>query len=203
MKELQYFTLVWLSYRLAATFAFGLPLTLLIWAAVKKETAIVKLMSIYWKVSSLMAISMLFLTNQNAIGYLTFFITPFLMVISLWFWVDLNEELDNLPPWRPLPLTIRIWRWALSCFAITWGTMSFTSLDCMDTLKGSTCSSWLQEPQNLHQITEKIFSFLFGANWNEPMAEFIGYVALVIYTLGFLQWLLIRLPKDGRIAGNF
>ena len=42
-------------------------------------------------------------------GY--FMLAPLLIVAVLWFWVDLNEELADLPPWRPLPLTVRIWRW--------------------------------------------------------------------------------------------
>ncbi len=203
MKELPYFTLVWLSYRLAATFAFGLPLIMLVWAASKREVAIVRLLSIYWKVASLIVISILLLTNQKPIGYLTFFIAPFLMIISLWFWVDLNEELDSLPPWRALPFTIRVWRWSLSIFSLIFAILTFKSLPCIKGLEGTVCSSWLEVPQHLHQITEKLFNFLFGGNWSQPLASFMGYVALIIYTLGFLQWLLIRLPKDGRIAGKF
>ena len=203
MTELPYFILVWLSYRLAATFAVGLPLILLIWAALKKEAAIVRLMSIYWKISSLMAISMLLLTNQRPIAFLTFFITPLLMVTAIWFWVDLNEELDNLPPWRPLPFTVRIWRWALSGFGLMFAILTFLSLSCFKTLNGTTCSAWLEGPKNLHQIAEKLFNFLFGANWSEPLAAFIGYVALIIYILALLQWFLIRMPKDGRVSGNF
>ena len=34
-------------------------------------------------------------------------------------------------------------------------------------------------------------------------AAFAGYVALVAYGVGALQWLLVRLPKQGRIAGDF
>ena len=32
LTELQFQSLVWLSYRIAATFAFGLPILILIWA---------------------------------------------------------------------------------------------------------------------------------------------------------------------------
>ena len=32
---------------------------------------------------------------------------------------------------------------------------------------------------------------------------FVGYVALVAYVVGLLQWLLVRLPKQGRVAGEF
>ncbi len=32
---------------------------------------------------------------------------------------------------------------------------------------------------------------------------FVGYVALVAYGVGALQWLLVKLPKQGRVAGGF
>ena len=203
VSELSYRILVWLAYRLAATFAVGLPLVLLIWALLRKETSMVRLLSIYWKIASLLGISMLLLTNQRPIGYLTFFIAPFLMVASVWFWVDLNEELADLPKWRPLPLTVRIWRWAISFYGLTFATLTSTSLPCMNAIEGPRCNAWLEIPTRLHQITQKLFEFLFGGNWNEPLAAFIGYLGLLIYTLGCLQWLLIRLPRNGRVAGDF
>ena len=96
MEEVSYRSLVWLVYRLGATFAFGLPLTLFIWSALKKEYSIMRLLTIYWKVASLMIISMLLLTGNRSIGYLTSFLSPFLMITCVWFWIDLNEELREL-----------------------------------------------------------------------------------------------------------
>ena len=90
MPDLTTRTLVWLTYRLGATVALGLPLVLLIWAGMKREPALVRLLGIYWKVSSLLAISVLLLTDQRPLGYLTAFLAPLLMAASLWFWVDLN-----------------------------------------------------------------------------------------------------------------
>ena len=203
VTELSYRILVWLAYRLAATFAIGLPLVILIWAAFRKENSMVRLLSIYWKVASLMGISILLLTNQQVIGYLTFFIAPFLMVASVWFWVDLNEELADLPPWRPLPFTVRLWRWALSGFGLIFASLSLLSLTCIKAIERANCTPWMEAPIMMHQTIKRIFEFLFGGNWNETIAGFLGYFALIIYTLGLLQWLLIRVPKNGRIAGEF
>ena len=97
MTEVSYRSLVWLIYRLGATFAFGMPLVLFIWATIKKESSITRLLSIYWKVSSLIVISMLLLTGNSPIGYLTSFLSPLIILISVWFWIDLNEELQELP----------------------------------------------------------------------------------------------------------
>jgi hypothetical protein len=35
------------------------------------------------------------------------------------------------------------------------------------------------------------------------VAAFIGYVGLLAYVVGLVQWLLVRLPKLGRVAGEF
>ena len=63
LTEAQFQILVWLSYRIAATFAFGLPFVLLVWAKVSNISSIDRLLSIYWKVSSLYAINLLFLSS--------------------------------------------------------------------------------------------------------------------------------------------
>ncbi|MFO0006962.1 MAG: DUF3177 family protein, partial [bacterium] len=39
--------------------------------------------------------------------------------------------------------------------------------------------------------------------WTPAVAAFIGYVGLVGYAVGLLQGLLVRLPKLGRVAGDF
>ena len=76
MPDLTTRTLVWLTYRLGATIALGLPLILLIWAGVRRDPALVRLLSIYWKVASLLAISVLLLTDQRPIGYVTALLAP-------------------------------------------------------------------------------------------------------------------------------
>ena len=85
MPDLTTRTLVWLTYRLGATIALGLPLILLIWAGVRRDPALVRLLSIYWKVASLLAISVLLLTDQRPIGYVTALLAPLLMAGSGWF----------------------------------------------------------------------------------------------------------------------
>tara|TARA_Y100001968_G_scaffold54776_2_gene46031 strand:+ start:1371 stop:2003 length:633 start_codon:yes stop_codon:yes gene_type:complete len=203
VQEIPYNALVALTYRMAAIFAFGLPLVLLIWSYIQKETSIFRLLSIYWKVSSLIAISILLLTSKQPIGFISSFASSIFIIGSIWFWVDLNEELNQMPPWRPLPLTVKIWRWILSFLSILYGILSFKGLSCFNVADLQACLSWTEGPQNLHQITKIILNFLFGGNWTASLSGFIGYIGLVIYIIGFIQWLLIRLPKQGRIAGGF
>ena len=163
----------------------------------------VRLFSIYWKISSLLAISLLLLTDQRPIGYITAFIAPLIMVLSIWFWVDLNEELADLPPWRPLPFTVRFWRWSLSGFGFLASILSITSLACVVSPSGEKCLTWLEPSTRLHNLIEQLFQFLFGGQWTEGIAGFVGYIALIAYVVGLLQWSLLRLPKQGRIAGDF
>ena len=203
MPDLTTRTLVWLTYRLGATIALGLPLILLIWAGVRRDPALVRLLSIYWKVASLLAISVLLLTDQRPIGYVTALLAPLLMAGSVWFWVDLNEELADQPTWRALPLTVRLWRWALSGFGVISLVMTTTGLRCMESQASPDCSAWLEAPQGIHQVVETVFDFVFGGQWSEAVAAFVGYVALVVYLAGLLQWLLVRLPRYGRVAGEF
>ena len=202
LNELSYRVLVWLTYRLAATMALGLPLVLLIWSTWRGDSVVQRLLGLYWKVASLMMISLLLLTDERPLGYVTAVVAPVLMVVSVWFWVDLNEELADQPPWRPLPLTVRLWRWALSGFGVISLAMTATGLRCMKS-PSSDCAAWLEAPQGLHRVVETVFDFVFGGQWSEAVAAFVGYVALVAYLAGFLQWLLVRLPRHGRVAGEF
>jgi len=203
VNELTYRALVWLTYRLAATFAVGVPLVLLIWSAWRREPMVLRLLGIYWKVASLMAISLLLLMDQRPLGYATAAVAPVLMVISLWFWVDINEELADQPSWRPLPLVVKVWRWAFSGFGLLSLVMSITGLRCMQQLALPSCLTWLEAPQGIHGLAATVFNFLFGGQWTEAVAAFAGYVALVAYLAGLLQWLLVRLPRYGRVAGDF
>jgi hypothetical protein len=201
---LLYRTLVWLDYRLAAVFAVGLPLVLLVWAAWKREQALVRLMGIYWKVASLLLITVLLLTDNKPLGYLLAFLAQLLVVVSVWFWVDLNEELDDLPPWRPLPFVVRAWRCGLSAFGVLGALLSARALDCVrGGVTRPVCRVWLEAPDDLHGGVASVFNFVFGGSWTGTIAAFVGYVALVAYGVGVLQWLLVRLPKQGRVAGGF
>jgi hypothetical protein len=205
LPEPLYRSLLWLDVRLAVLFSIALPLVLLIWATVRREGALVRLLGIYWKVASLLLLATLLLTDRRPLGFVVAVLAQLLVVASVWFWVDLNEELADLPPWRPLPLTLRIWRWSLTVWGLAGAAFSATALGCLggSALAGARCTVWIQPPLGLHQLVAAVFAFVFGGSWTPAVAAFIGYVGLVAYVVGLLQWLLVRLPKQGRIAGDF
>ena len=203
LTDPQFQILVWLSYRIAATFAFGLPLVLLIWAKISNTRSIDRLLSIYWKVSSLYAISILFLSDQSQVGHLSSIISPVLMVGSVWFWIDLNEEIEDMGFYRPIALTTRIWRWILSLWCILNTGLHIFSWKCFNSIDLVYCETWREIPYNLFMTTKVIIKFLLGGNWTTTFSIFFGYLALTLYLLGLLQWLIMQLPKNGRFAGKF
>jgi hypothetical protein len=203
-SPLLYRSAVWLDVRLGLVFAIGLPLVLLVWSSMRRERALLRLLAIYWKVSSLLLIALLLLTDRRPVGYLLLVLAPLVVAGALWFWVDLNEELADLPPWRALPLTLRLWRWSLTLFCGLTAILATTALACMGGVqKLALCRPWLEAPAGLHGIVARVFGFVFGGTWSEGVAAFVGYAALVAWVVGLLQWLLVRLPRSGRVAGDF
>ena len=203
MTEPQFQILVWLSYRVAATFAFGLPLFLFIWSKISNSSSIDRLLSIYWKVSSLYAINILFLSSESQLGQLISLISPILMVSSIWFWVDLNEEIEEMYIYNPISLTTRIWRWTLSFWGILNTSLHLFSWRCLSSMNGNYCDSWREIPYNSFITTKVIIKFILDGNWTTALATFFAYSALILYLIGLLQWLIIQFPKNGRFAGKF
>ena len=203
MTEPQFQILVWLSYRIAATFAFGLPLFLLIWARRSNSKPIFRLLSIYWKVSSLYAIKLLFLSVENQLGQIISLIAPILMVVSIWFWLDLNEEINEMPTYKPIALTTRIWRWTLSFWCILNTGLNLFSWKCLNSINENYCATWREVPFNSFMTTKTIIKFILDGNWSKGFASFFAYLALILYLIGLLQWLIVQLPKNGRFAGKF
>ena len=105
-----------MDYRLAVLFTVILPLILLIWAFAKRSEAIERLLIIYWRVSSLLAITVYLMIGNLPIAFMSGFLARILIPLGLWFWVDLNEEIDEIPQ-RPLKLSFTAWRWAVSIYS--------------------------------------------------------------------------------------
>ena len=203
MTEPQFQILVWLSYRIAATFAFGLPMFLLIWAKISNVSSIDRLLSIYWKVSSLYAINLLFLSGKSQLGQFISVISPILMVCSIWFWVDLNEEIEEISHYKPISLTTRIWRWTLSFWGILNTGLHIFSWRCLNSINENYCDIWREIPYNSFITTKIIIKFILDGNWTSGLATFFAYLSLILYLIGLLQWLVIQFPKNGRFAGKF
>ena len=173
------------------------------WAKKSNVSSIDRLLSIYWKVSSLYAISLLFLSVESKLGHIISFIAPILMVGSIWFWSDLNEEIDEMHTYKPIAFTTRIWRWTLSFWLLLNTGLHLFSWRCLNSINYNYCDTWGEIPFNSFLTTKKIIKFMLDGNWSQGFARFFAYLALILYLIGLLQWLINELPKNGRFAGKF
>ena len=121
-----------------------------------------------------------------------------LMTISVWFWVDINDELKEYNFSHFLATTTKVWRWSLTFISLNFLIQSLQNVSCLSVITSSECEIWLQPSTNLYVIFKNLFNFLFGANFTQPVAKFLGLFALLIYILGLIQWSIIKLPKNGR-----
>ena len=191
----------WITFQLSSIFIVGVPLSILIWSIKKRNKAIEKLLKIYWKVSILFFISLILFIGGVDFSLLILIISTSLMTICVWLWTDINRELKGYKLTNALVTTTRVWRWALTFISVRFFVHIFQDFSCLNSINGSECLRWSEPSKNLSQIINQLFNFLFGANFTEPIAKFIGLFALLIYTLGLFQWFIIKLPRSGRNSG--
>ena len=189
---------IWLSFHLSIIFLIGIPITLFFWSIKKRNIVVNQLLSIYWKISILFFISLLLLIGKYSYALLITNISTLLMTISVWFWNDINDELKEYDFSYSLTTTTKIWRWSLTFISLNFFIQSLLNINCISSINNATCEIWLQPSSNLYMIIKNLFNFFFGANFTQQIAKFLGLFSLLIYTLGLIQWLIIKLPKNGR-----
>ena len=99
---------VWLTFQISIIFFIGIPISLFSWSIKKKNKAINKLLSIYWKISLLFFISLLLLIGNYNYALVITNISTLLMTISVWFWNDINDELKEYDFSYPLTTTTKV-----------------------------------------------------------------------------------------------
>ncbi len=189
---------VWLSFQLSIIFLIGVPITLTLWSIKKRNKAINKLLTIYWKISILFFISLLLLIGKYNYALIITNISILIISISVWFWNDINDELKEYEFSYSLATTTKVWRWSLTFISLNIFIQSLNNFNCFSSINSASCEIWLQPSSNLYTIIKNLFNFFFGANFTQPIAKYLGLFALLIYTLGFIQWSIIKLPKSGR-----
>ncbi len=189
---------IWLSFQLSIIFIIGIPVTLFLWSVKKRNKAVNKLLSIYWKISVLFFISLLLLIGKYQYALVVTNISTLLMTISVWFWNDINDELKEYNFSYSLTTTTKVWRWALTFISLNFLIQSLRSFSCFSNINSAGCEIWLQPSSNFYIVIKSLFNFFFGANFTQPVAKYLGLFSLLIYTLGLIQWIIIKLPKNGR-----
>ena len=143
-------------------------------------------------------IGLLLLIGKYNYALLITNISTLLMTVSVWFWNDINDELKEYDFSYYLATTTKVWRWSLTFISLNFLIQSFQNFNCFSIINLDSCAIWLQPSSNLYIFIKNLFNFLFGANFTQPIAKFLGLFALLIYTLGLIQWLVLKLPKNGR-----
>ena len=189
---------IWLSFQLSIIFLVGIPITLFCWSIKKRNLAVNKLLSIYWKISLLFLISLLLLIGKYNYALVITNISTLLMTISVWFWNDINDELKEYDFSYSLTTTTKVWRWSLTFITLNYLVQSLQNFNCFSSINSAACEIWLEPSSKFYIIIKNLFNFFFGANFSQPVAKFLGLLALLIYILGLIQWAIIKLPKSGR-----
>ena len=189
---------VWLSFQLSIIFLLGIPFTLFLWSIKKRNKAIKKLLSNYWRISILFFISLILLVGEYNFALVFTNISTLLMTISVWFWNDINDELKEYNLSDIFATTIKVWRWSLTFVSFNFLIQSLQNISCLYFINSDECEIWLKPSTNLYLFIKSLFNFFFGATFTEPVAKFLGLFSLLIYILGLIQWSIIKLPKNGR-----
>ena len=194
MEEVWFKPLVWADHRLALIFTLILPLLLFLGSAITRLESIRRLLIIYWRVASLLMIAIYLMIPGWPLGFAVGFAARLLIPISLWFWVDLNDEIKDLPP-SFLKLALTSWRWAVTIYCSLGAIASFPFLSCAfspGAIKTSFCQVWLSGPWQYQSI--------FHSHATSGFLGFLGIVGLIFYILYFGYFLFFRLGKQGRSA---
>jgi hypothetical protein len=187
---------VWTDYRLAVLFTVIVPLMLLVWAFVRKAEAIQLLLTIYWKVASLLMITVYLMIGGLSISFITGLMARILIPMSLWFWEDLNEEIREQPK-SALRLAFVSWRWAVTVYNGLGAIAVLLFLPCAFSREqfGSTrCETWLQPPL--------LYKEILHADYTYGFLGFFGVLGLVVYMIALGYFVFIRLGRQGRSAMN-
>ena len=193
--------LVWTDYRLAVLFLVIVPLMLLIWAFVGRVEAIQRVLIIYWRVSSLLAITVLLMIAAMPVSFLAAGLARILIPISLWFWVDLNEDIMDMAHWRPIKVSFDAWRWLATVYCGIGSLLSLFFVRCALLSQSeiltetSTCRVWLNPPWGFREY--------FLSNYTPGFLGFLGILGLIFYAACLGYYIFFRLGKEGRSAtGN-
>lgn len=187
---------IWADFRVAVLFTVLIPLALLLWAAIAKAEAVQQLLVVYWRVASLLAITVYLMIGSFPISFVTAIASRILIPLGLWYWVDLNEELEELRQPK-LKFVVKAWRFAITAYCAVGAVANLLSLPCAAKnaaaiAEDSLCRAWLAPTW--------LYREYFHANTNPSFLGFLGILGLVIYVLYLGTFVAFRLPKQGRLA---
>ena len=185
--------LVWLDYRLALLFTAIVPFALLCWTFRSDNAAIKRSLLLYWRVASMVLITIYLAIGNIGASFISGILANILIVLALWFWRDLNEDINaSRHILKPIYLG---WRWAVTVYCLLSGVFRLIFANCAFVSAeqlSDICKIWFEPPLS--------FSKLFSSFIAPENLAFVGAVAGIIYILYLSIFLVFSLPKTGRIA---
>jgi hypothetical protein len=148
---------------------------------------------IYWRVSSLLAITVYLMIAQVPISFLTSLGALILIPISLWFWIDLNEEITDRRD--SLKLGFTAWRWAITVYCLLGAVAQIPFINCgfsKEAFAGANCQVWLEAPL--------LYQQMLHAGAKASTLGFYASGALILYVFYLCYFIILKLPKQGRTA---
>ncbi|NJK37474.1 MAG: DUF3177 family protein [Oscillatoriales cyanobacterium RM2_1_1] len=190
---------VWADYRMAVLFAVIMPLILLLWAFIRRIEVIQRLLITYWRVSSLLAITVYLMIAALPVGFMAAIAARILIPVGLWFWVDANEEIQEMPA-SPLKTCFTSWRWAITAWNLIGAVLFLPSIHCAfaetpDLLQDQSCLGWLEPTWMYREI--------FHPNLNPQFLGLLGLAGLIFYVMFFSYFVVIKLKRYGRSATSY
>ena len=146
-------TVVWTDFRLAVTLFVVVPFSLLIWSVAESRRSQIgevslRYMTSYWQASSLLLITVAFNVQQEPLGVATGLIAQAMILVSLWWWSDLNDELERAES-SALLAAFSTWR-GLASVAAAGGVLvqaPFQPCLALSVLTSDpSCAAWLEPP---------------------------------------------------------
>ena len=183
--------LVWTDYRLAVLFTVIAPIILLIWAFIKRAEAMERLLIIYWRVASLLMITVYLMIYNWPFSFVTSFAARLLIAIALWFWADINEEIREQPQ-SLLKLLFTSWRWAVTLYCCLGLILIIPFLSCVTSINTASCQVWREAPLLYKEVVHP--------NASPGFLGFLGFVGLSAYVLYLAYFVIVRLGRQGRSA---
>lgn len=189
-NEVWFRQFVWTDYWLSILFLIIIPLVLLIWAYVQQSEGIQKLLMIYWRVASLILITLYLMIAQYQVSFISALMAYILIPISLWFWVDLNDEIEYQQS-ISLKLAFTSWRWAVTFYSILAAIALVPFVGCAfssSAIQTANCRVWFETPLFIKEV------------FHMKDLGFVSIIALAIYVVYLSYFVLIKLGKQGRSA---
>jgi hypothetical protein len=195
-------SLVWTDFRVAVALFVVAPFALLAASVVARvppaESApderlssaetVLRLMTSYWQASSLLLLTVALNIQEANFGVFAGLAAQAMIVVSLWWWSDLNEELDE----TPLSRAFRAWRLPTSVAAAGGVVVQMPFQGCVSakSLAGDAfCAPWLEPP--------KFAAGLVGLDAS-PALGAVANVGCLLYFAVLSYYATVLLPTVGR-----